>query len=191
MPIRRMALAGMMAAFGAGSWFVVEHGPATVASAAAQDPRDAAPTASAGKSETAKAAIAKKGLAPAEQEALMGRVRTQYPQVARKLEAWTPVTAAKISALNEAYRSLGAAERQDIARDVSLWQRQVWKQYPAIRASWNTGGAERERAVAESALELASGERQQLDTSVTGLWKRIGTKNPKWVAWVEAIMSAR
>lgn len=174
--IRRMALAGMMAAFGAGAWFVLEHGPETVAVA---------------KEETVKAVIAKKGLAPAEQEALMGRFRAQYPKVSQKLEAWTPVTAAKLEALHDAYRTLPASERQAIAQDVSQWQRQVWEKYPAIRQTWNVGGLERERNVAETALDLPATDRQKLDTSVNGLWKTIETKHPQWASQVDAILRAQ
>jgi hypothetical protein len=191
MPIRRMALAGMMAALGAGAWIMVEHGPETLARASATSAELKAKTASAVSTETIKAVITKKGLSPAEQDALMGRFKAQYPQTAKTLDGWTPVTARKIEALNEAYQALGAAERQAIARDVSKWQQQVWEKYPSVRTAWNAGGVERERKVAENVLELTASDRARLDTSVTGLWKRISTQNPTWASQVDAIMTGK
>lgn len=191
MPIRRMALAGMMAAFGAGAWYMAEHGPQKVANAADHVKREVTETASAVKLTTAKAVIAKKGLAPEDQEALLGRAKAQYPQLAKKLEGWTPVTATKLEALNEAYQGLSAAERRAIARNVSQWQAQVWQKYPTIQTAWNAGGVTRERNVAQSALELSAAEREALDTSVTGLWSRISAEHPQWAATVESIMSAK
>ena len=184
MPIRRMALAGMMAALGAGAWIMVEHGPQTFANATAA-------VASAVSTETVKAVITEKGLSPAEQEALMGRFKAQYPRTAKAIDTWTPVTANKLSALNEAYQALSAAERQAIAQDVSAWQQKVWKKYPTVREAWNAGGVTRERKVAENVLELAAADRAQLDTSVTGLWAKISTRHPGWAAKVDAIMSAK
>ncbi|MNX01696.1 hypothetical protein D3C86_312380 [compost metagenome] len=188
MPIRRMALAGMVAAFGAGAWFLnaagaVEQGSKALTEAATK-------TASAVKTETVKAVITQKGLSPAEQDALMGRFKAQYPRTAKTIDGWTPVTARKIEALNEAYQALSATERQAIAQNVSAWQQQVWKKYPSVRTAWNAGGVERERKVAENVLELAASDRAQLDTSVSGLWQRISTQNPQWAAKVDAIMSA-
>lgn len=191
MPIRRMALAGMMAALGAGAWIMVEHGPETLARASATSAELTAKTAAAVKTETIKEVITRKGLSPAEQDALMGRFKAQYPQTAKALDGWTPVTARKIEALHEAYQALSAAERQAIARDVSTWQQQVWKKYPSVRTAWNAGGVERERKVAENVLELAASDRAQLDTSVTGLWKRISTQNPQWASQVDAIMTSK
>lgn len=189
MPIRRIALAGMMAALGAGAWIMMEHGPETLARASATSAELTAKTAHAVKTETIKDVITRKGLSPAEQEALMGRFQAQYPQTAKALDGWTPVTASKIEALNEAYQGLSAAERQAIAKDVSLWQQQVWKKYPAVREAWNAGGVQRERKVAENILELAASDRAQLDTRTSTLWQRITTQNPTWAAKVDAIMS--
>jgi len=191
MPIRRIALAGMMAALGAGAWIMTEHGPETLARASATSAELATKTAHAVKTETIKDVITRKGLSPAEQEALMGRFKAQYPQTAKALDGWTPVTASKLEALNEAYQALSAAERQAIAKDVSLWQQQVWKKYPAVREAWNTGGAQRERKVADNILELAASDRAQLDTRTSTLWQRIATQNPGWAAKVDAIMSQK
>ncbi len=185
MPIRRMALAGMIAAFGAGTWFLMaERGPEAVAHVSTE-------AAKAAKTETIKAVMTRKGLSVAEQEALMGRIKSQYPQVAKSIAGWTPVTAEKITALNTAYQALDASERQAIARDVSTWQQQVWKKYPSVRTAWSGGGAERETRVAENVLELAAADRAQLDTSIASLWKRISIRNPQWASQVDTIMSAR
>lgn len=184
MPIRRMALAGMIAAFGAGTWFMAQRGPEAVAHVSTE-------AAKAAKTETVKAVMTRKGLSVAEQEALMGRIKSQYPQVAKSIAGWTPVTAEKLSALNAAYQALDASERQAIAKDVGTWQQQVWKKYPSVRTAWSVGGAERETRVAENVLELAAADRAQLDTSVASLWKRISTRNPQWASQVDAIMSAK
>ncbi len=184
MPIRRMALAGMVAAFGAAGWFMGERGPDAVAHVSTQ----AAKTV---KTETVKAVMSQKGLSVEEQDALMGRIKAQYPKTAKTLAAWTPVTASKLEALNGAYQSLSAAERQAIAKDVSAWQQQVWKKYPSVRTAWNAGGNARETRVAENVLELAASDRAQLDTSVASLWTRISTQNPAWASKVDAIMSAK
>jgi hypothetical protein len=179
-----MALAGMVAALGAGSWYVFEQGPAIVANAAART------------GETVEHAalgtiIARKGLDPAAQEALMGQLQERYPRAAEALASWTPVTAAKIAALHEAYQGLSEAERTSIVRDVGHWQAQVWKQYPAIRDTWAAGGTDREVQVAKQAMQLDSAERNQLDTSTAALWRQISQRNPRWAQQVDAIMSGK
>jgi hypothetical protein len=179
-----MALAGMVAAFGAGAWFVTERAPEAIAHVSTE----AAKTV---KNESIKAIMTRKGLSVAEQEALMGRMKAQYPKVAKTIDGWTPVTAEKLEALNTAYQSLSPAERQAIATDVSAWQQQVWKKYPAVREAWSAGGAGRETRVAENILELAATDRAQLDTSVSGLWSRISARNPGWAAQVDSILSAK
>lgn len=189
MPIRRMALAGMMAALGAGAWIMVEHGPQTFANATAAAASAVKPETV--KREALKAVITEKGLSPAEQDALMGRFKAQYPRTAKAIDTWTPVTASKLEALNDAYQALSAAERQAIAQDVSTWQQKVWKKYPTVREAWNAGGVTRERKVAENVLELAAADRADLDTSVTELWSKIATRNPAWAAKVDSIMSAK
>jgi len=189
MPIRRMALAGMVAAFGAGTWYMVERGPEAVAHVSTQAAKTVKTETV--KREALKAVMSQKGLSVEEQEALMGRFTAQYPKTAKTLQGWTPVTAEKLSALNTAYQSLSAAERQAIAKDVSAWQQQVWKKYPSVQKAWSAGGNERETRVAENVLELAATDRAQLDTSVTSLWKRISTQNPAWASKVDAIMSAK
>lgn len=69
MPIRRMALAGMLAAFGAGSWVMVERGPEAVAEVTTQTAK--AVSTEAVKTETVKAIIPQKGLNPAEVDAIL------------------------------------------------------------------------------------------------------------------------
>lgn len=184
MPIRRIALAGMVAAFGAAGWLMMEHGPQTVANATSQ-------VASVAQTETMKAIIAKKGLSAEDQEALMGKFRAQYPKIAQTINGWTPVTAEKIEALHDAYRALAPAERQAIAQEVNAWQQQVLQKYPRLQETWKTGGNARERSLAETAIQLSAAERAQLDTSTAGLWNRIATRNPGWASQVEAIMSAK
>lgn len=182
MPIRRIALAGMVAALGAG--FVFDQGPALVAQAAAR-------TGEAVEEAALGTIIARKGLEPAAQEALMGDLRARYPRTAEALAGWTPVTAAKIAALHEAYQGLSAAERAAIAREVGTWQQAVWQKHPAIRETWSAGGSEREVQVAKQAMELASPERTQLDTRTAALWRQISQRNPRWAQQVDAIMSGK
>lgn len=182
MPIRRMALAGMVAAFGAAGWYMVERGPQAVAHVEAQAKKPVS-------SETVKAIIGQKGLSVAEQEALMGRMQRQFPKTAQAIRGWTPVSAEKLVALHDAYQGLSASERQAIASEVGAWQQQVWRKYPSVRKAWT--GEETPPRVAENLFELAAADRAQLDTSVATLWERIAAQNPEWAKTVDAIMSAK
>lgn len=192
--IRRMALAGMIAALGAGTWFALEEGPTIVANAAAESVQVVEKAAADSVQVVEKAAletiISRKGLDAETQAVLMGQLGERYPRTAAALASWTPVTAGKIAALHEAYQELSEAERAAIAREIGNWQQALWKQHAGIRETWSTGGNAREIEVAKQALDLGNAERAAIDTSVARLWRDLSARHPQWAQRVAAIMSA-
>lgn len=170
MRVRTAMLAGALAAGCA--WGLTAYGPSTLAFA---------------KEQAIGVAMQHQHVAPADQTALVAKLRTQYPELAAKTEAFFPLTAAKVEAVTKAYQGLPAKEREAIADDVNRWYHRLLTEHSGLRAALHKEGTQQEKA--EWVLNLPAAERKGVSEDVLSLWQRLEAHHPAWLARLTTVLS--